>query len=63
MNAIRYLPFAPRLLIGLPFLVIGLSKLAAYGATIDFVMSSSLPLPPQLASAGSVTSSSAVAYS
>jgi putative oxidoreductase len=42
MNAIRYLPFAPRLLMGLPFLVIGLSKLAAYGATIDFTMSSSL---------------------
>jgi len=55
MNATRYLPFAGRLLIGLPFLVSGLSKLAAYGATIDFIMSSSLPLPPPLAYAGSVT--------
>jgi putative oxidoreductase len=55
MNATRYLAFAGRLLIGLPFLVSGLSKLAAYGATIDFIMSSSLPLPPPLAYAGSVT--------
>ena len=55
MNAIRYLPFAGRLFIGLPFLVSGLSKLAAYGATIDVIMASNLPLPPPLAYAGSVT--------
>jgi putative oxidoreductase len=55
MTATRYLPFAGRLLIGLPFLVSGLSKLAAYGATFAFIMSSSLPLPPPLAYAGSVT--------
>jgi putative oxidoreductase len=55
MDATRYLPFAGRLLIGLPFLVSGLSKLAAYGATIDVIMASSLPLPPPLAYAGSVT--------
>jgi putative oxidoreductase len=55
MNATRYLPLAGRLLIGLPFVVSGLSKLAAYGATIDLIMSSSLPLPPPLAYAGSVT--------
>jgi putative oxidoreductase len=29
MNATRYLPFAGRLLIGLPFAMSGLSKLAA----------------------------------
>jgi putative oxidoreductase len=55
MNAIRYLPFAGRLFIGLPFLASGLSKLVAYGATIDLILSSSLPLPPPLAYAGAVT--------
>ena len=34
MNATRYFPFAGRLLIGMAFAMSGLSKLAAYGATI-----------------------------
>jgi putative oxidoreductase len=55
MNASRYLPFVGRLLIGLPFLVSGMSKLAAYGPTIAFIASSALPLPPPLAYAGAVT--------
>jgi putative oxidoreductase len=55
MNAIRYLPFVGRLFIGLPFVVSGLSKLAAYGATIALIKSSALPLPPPLAYAGAVT--------
>ncbi len=50
----RYLPFAGRLFIGLPFIVSGLSKLAAYGATIAFIESSNLPLPPPLAYVGAV---------
>jgi putative oxidoreductase len=50
----RYLPFAGRLFIGLPFMVSGLSKLAAYGATIAFIESSKLPLPPPLAYVGAV---------
>jgi putative oxidoreductase len=54
MSATRYLPFAGRLLIGLPFLVSGLSKLAAYGATIGLIASSRLPLPAPLAYAGAV---------
>jgi putative oxidoreductase len=54
MDAIRYLPFVGRLLIGLPFLLSGLGKLAAYGATIDVIKASSLPLPPSLAYAGAV---------
>ena len=54
MDAIRYLPLVGRLLIGLPFLVSGLSKVAAYGATIDVIMASSLPLPAPLAYAGSL---------
>ena len=55
MNAARYLPFIGRLFIGLPFMVSGLSKLAAYGATIGFIASSTLPLPAPLAYAGAVT--------
>jgi putative oxidoreductase len=54
MNATRYLPFAGRLLIGVAFAMSGLSKLAAYGATIDLIASSKLPLPPPLAYAGAV---------
>jgi uncharacterized membrane protein YphA (DoxX/SURF4 family) len=49
MNVTRYLPFVGRLFIGLPFLVSGLSKLAAYDATIALIQSSTLPLPPPLA--------------
>ena len=54
MNANRYLPFAGRLLIGLAFAMSCLGKLAAYGATIDLIVSSKLPLPPPLAYAGAV---------
>jgi putative oxidoreductase len=54
MNATRYLPFAGRLLIGLAFAMSGLGKLAAYGATIDLIASSKLPLPPPLGYAGAV---------
>ena len=55
MNVARYLPFVGRLLIGLPFMVSGLSKLAGYAATIALIESSTLPLPPPLAYAGAVT--------
>jgi putative oxidoreductase len=46
MSATRYLPFAGRLLIGLPFAMSGLSKLAAIGATTDMIRAAGLPLPP-----------------
>lgn len=46
MNATRYLPFAGRLLIGLPFAMSGLSKLAAYGATTEMIGAAGLPAPP-----------------
>src|SRR5258708_34057908 len=46
MNATRYLPFAGRLLIGLPFAMSGLSKLAAIGPTTEMIRAASLPLPP-----------------
>jgi putative oxidoreductase len=42
----RYLPFIGRLLIGLPFMMSGLSKLAAYGATIAMISAVGLPFPP-----------------
>jgi putative oxidoreductase len=46
MSATRYLPFAGRLLIGLPFAMSGLSKLAAYAATTGLIASAGLPFPP-----------------
>jgi putative oxidoreductase len=55
VNATRCLPFVGRLFIGLPFMVSGLSKLAAYSATIGLIASSKLPLPLPLAYAGAVT--------
>lgn len=45
MNTIRYLPFAGRLLIGLPFAMSGLSKLAAIGPTTEAIRAAGLPLP------------------
>jgi putative oxidoreductase len=54
INANRYLPFIGRLLIGLPFMASGSSKLAGYDATIGLIASSSLPLPPPLAYVGAV---------
>jgi putative oxidoreductase len=46
MNATRYLPFAGRLLIGLPFAMSGLGKLGAYGATTQMIAAVGLPVPP-----------------
>ena len=54
MNVSRYCPFVGRLFIGVPFMVSGLGKLAAYGATTAFIGSSNLPLPAPLAYAGAV---------
>ena len=46
MNAIRYVPFAGRLLIGLPFAMSGLGKLAAISPTTEAIHAAGLPLPP-----------------
>ena len=46
MSAIRYVPFAGRLLIGLPFAMSGLGKLAAIGPTTEMIRAAGLPLPP-----------------
>jgi len=41
----RYLPLLGRILIGAPFILSGLGKLAAYTATVGFIGSVGLPLP------------------
>jgi putative oxidoreductase len=46
MNSTSYLAFAGRLLIGLPFAMSGLGKLAAYGATTAMIGAVGLPIPP-----------------
>jgi putative oxidoreductase len=46
MDATRYLPFVGRLLIGLPFAMSGLGKLAAYGPTTAMIAAVGLPAPP-----------------
>src|SRR5580698_1205429 len=42
----RYLPFIGRVLIGVPFMMSGLSKLSAYGATTALIAAVGLPFPP-----------------
>jgi putative oxidoreductase len=42
----RYLVFIGRILMGLPFAMSGLSKLAAYGPTTAKIASVGLPFPP-----------------
>jgi hypothetical protein len=42
----RYLPFIGRVLIGLPFAMSGLGKLAAYGQTTAMIAAAGLPFPP-----------------
>ena len=46
MNSTSYLAFAGRLLIGLPFAMSGLGKLAAYGPTTAMIGAVGLPVPP-----------------
>jgi putative oxidoreductase len=46
MESTRYLSFAGRLLIGLPFAMSGLGKLAAYGPTTAMIAAVGLPVPP-----------------
>jgi putative oxidoreductase len=46
MSTTRYLPFVGRLMIGLPFAMSGLGKLAAYGITAGMISAAGLPFPP-----------------
>jgi putative oxidoreductase len=45
MNSTRYFPFIGRLMIGLPFAMSGLGKLAAIGPTTEMIRAAGLPLP------------------
>ncbi|WFU45644.1 DoxX family protein (plasmid) [Bradyrhizobium sp. CB82] len=42
----RYLPLVGRVLIGLPFVMSGLGKLAAFGPTTAMIAAAGLPVPP-----------------
>ena len=44
-KATRYLPLVGRVLIGAPFLLSGLSKLATHEATVGYISSVGLPFP------------------
>jgi putative oxidoreductase len=46
MDATQYFPFLGRLLIGLPFVMSGFGKLAAYGKTTAMIAAVGLPVPP-----------------
>src|SRR6202048_1869891 len=46
MEGTRFLPLLGRILIGLPFLVSGLGKLAAFGPTTAYISSAGLPFAP-----------------
>jgi len=54
MTTTRYIPFVGRLLIGLPFMMSGVSKIMGYDATIALIKSSALPLPATLAYVGAI---------
>ena len=49
----RFLPLLGRVMLGLPFLMSGLGKLAGYSATVAYIAAVGMPFPP-LAYAGSV---------
>jgi len=46
MERIGYIPLVGRVFIGLPFLISGLGKLAAFGPTTAYIASVGLPLAP-----------------
>ena len=46
MERYKFLPLLGRVLLGLPFLMSGLGKLGAYAATVGYIASVGLPVPP-----------------
>ncbi|CAL8477021.1 DoxX family protein [Caballeronia sp. S22] len=46
MDSYKFLPLLGRILIGAPFVMSGMSKLAAYTATVGSIGAVGLPLPP-----------------
>lgn len=46
MERFKFIPLLGRVLIGAPFVMSGLGKLAAYGATVGYIAAMGLPVPP-----------------
>lgn len=46
MERNKYIPLLGRIMIGAPFLMSGLSKLGAYGATVGYISAAGLPAAP-----------------
>ncbi|KXU82409.1 LysR family transcriptional regulator [Paraburkholderia monticola] len=46
MERFKFLPLLGRILIGAPFVMSGVSKLAAYSATVGYIAAVGLPVPP-----------------
>ncbi|SOE94582.1 putative oxidoreductase [Burkholderia sp. D7] len=46
MDRFKFLPLLGRILIGAPFVMSGLGKLAAYSATVGYIAAMGLPVPP-----------------
>ena len=46
MERFKFIPLLGRILIGGPFVMSGLGKLAAYGATVGYIAAMGLPVPP-----------------
>ncbi|QBR01577.1 DoxX family protein [Paraburkholderia pallida] len=46
MDSSRFFPLVGRILLGAPFLMSGLGKLAAYGTTVAFIKAVGMPVPP-----------------
>ena len=46
MERFKFIPLLGRFLIGAPFVMSGMGKLAAYGATVGYIAAMGLPFPP-----------------
>lgn len=46
MERFKFLPLLGRILIGAPFVMSGLGKVATYGATVGYIAAMGLPVPP-----------------
>lgn len=46
MERFKFIPLLGRVMLGAPFAMSGLSKLAAYAATVGYIKAMGLPVPP-----------------
>ncbi|WP_321909620.1 MULTISPECIES: DoxX family protein [unclassified Paraburkholderia] len=46
MERFKFIPLLGRVMLGVPFAMSGLSKLAAYAATVGYIKAMGLPVPP-----------------